>query len=253
MNGQVCIVTGAGSGIGEATALKLAAMGAVTVLVGRTEAKLESVRGRIAADGGAATIIAADVTDHEDIRRVADGTLEQHGRIDVLINNAGFSSRNRTTLTLTPEEADAVFRVNLIGPMFLTQAVLPTMVAAGTGTIVNVSSVAGKRASLLSGPIYGPAKAAILNFTEYLTQELANTGVRACAVSPGEVDTPIMELRPVVPTAEARATMLASEDVADAIVLAVASPQRSQISDIVVMPSQGRDYSGEITPPFAQS
>ena len=253
MNGQVCIVTGAGSGIGEATAVKLAAMGAVTVLVGRTEAKLASVRDRIAADGGAATIIAADVTDHEDIRRVADSTLEQHARIDVLINNAGFSSRNRTTLTLTPEEADAVFRVNLIGPMFLTQAVLPTMVAAGSGTIVNVSSVAGKRASLLSGPIYGPAKAAILNFTEYLIQELANTGVRACAVSPGEVDTPIMELRPVVPTAEARATMLASKDVADAIVLAVASPQRSQISDIVVMPSQGRDYSGEITPAFAES
>ena len=197
MKGQVCIVTGAGSGIGEATAVKLAAMGAAPVLVGRTMAKLEAVRDRIESAGGSASVIAADITNHEDIRRVAEGTLQEHGRIDVLINNAGFSSRNRTTLTLTPEEAEAVFRVNLIGPLFLTQAVLPAMVEAGSGTIVNVSSVAGKQASLLSGPIYGPAKAAILNYTEYLNQELANTGVRACSVSPGEVDTPIMELRPV--------------------------------------------------------
>ena len=250
MNGQVCIVTGAGSGIGEATAVKLAAMGAATVLVGRTQAKLEAARDRIEAEGGAATVVAADVTDLKDIRRIVDSTLEEHGRIDVLINNAGFSSRNRTTLSLTPKEADAVIRVNLIGPLFLTQAVLPTMVESDSGTIVNVASVAGKRASLLSGPIYGPAKAGILNYTEYLVQELANTGVRACAVSPGEVDTPIMTNRPVVPSDEARATMLTSDDVADAIVLAVTAPQTSMVSDIVVMPNRSRDYSGEISDPF---
>ncbi len=253
MKGQVCIVTGAGSGIGEATAGKLAGMGAVTVLVGRTESKLEAVRDRIEAAGGAASVIAADVTNLDDIRRIVDSTLEEHGRIDVLINNAGFSSRNRTTLTLTPEEADAVIRVNLIGPLFLTQAVLPTMVEAGSGSIVNVASVAGKRASLLSGPIYGPAKAGILNYTEYLVQELANTGVRACAVSPGEVDTPIMANRPVVPSDEARATMLTSEDVADAIVLAVSAPHSSMVSDIVVMPNRSRDYSAEITDPFPKT
>lgn len=253
MKGQVCIVTGAGSGIGEATAVKLAAMGAAPVLVGRTMAKLEAVRDRIKSAGGSASVIAADITNHEDIRRVAEGTLQEHGRIDVLVNNAGFSSRNRTTLTLTPEEAEAVFRVNLIGPLFLTQAVLPAMVEAGSGTIVNVSSVAGKQASLLSGPIYGPAKAAILNYTEYLNQELANTGVRACSVSPGEVDTPIMELRPVIPTSEARATMLTSDDVADAIMLAVTAPARSLVSDIVVRPSHRRDYSGEILAAFPDS
>ena len=253
MNGQVCIVTGAGSGIGEATAVRLAGLGAVPVLVGRTRSKLDTVRDRIEAAGSAATVMAADVTNTEDIKRIVDDTLREYNRIDVLINNAGFSSRNRTTLTLTPEEADAVFRVNVIGPLFLTQAVLPTMVKAGSGTIVNVSSVAGKRASLLSGPIYGPAKAAILNYTEYLNQELANTGVRACSVSPGEVDTPIMELRPVVPSADARATMLASDDVADAIVLAVAAPARSLVADIVVMPSHRRDFSGEITPAFSDS
>ena len=137
--------------------------------------------------------------------------------------------------------------------MFLTQAVLPTMVAAGSGNIVNVSSMAGKRGSLLSGPIYGPAKAGILNYTEYLNQELGNTGVRACAVSPGEVDTPIMELRPVVPTAEARATMLDSEDVADAIILAITAPQRSLIADIMISPTHSRDYSGEIRPAFPDS
>ncbi len=250
MKGQVCIVTGAGSGIGEATAIKLAAMGAVTVLVGRTQAKLDAVHDRIEAAGGASHVIAADVTSLDDIQRIVDSTLQEHGRIDVLINNAGFSSRNRTTLTLTPEEADAVIRVNLIGPMFLTQAAMPAMIEAGTGTIVNVASVAGKRASLLSGPIYGPAKAGILSYTEYLVQEFANTGVRACAVSPGEVDTPIMANRPVVPSDEARATMLTSDDVADAIVLAVSAPPSSMVSDIVVMPNRSRDYTAEIGDPF---
>ena len=214
--------------------------------MGRTAAKLDAVRARIEAAGGAASVIAADVTRHDDIRRVADETLREHGRIDALINNAGFSSRNRTTLTLTPEEADAVVRVNLIGPMFLAQAVLPAMLEAGAGTIVNVSSMAGKRASTLSGPIYGAAKAGILNFTEYLNAELVNTGVRACSVSPGEVDTPIMELRPVPPAAEARATMLTADDVADAIMLAVASPRRALFADIAVWPRHQRDFTGEI-------
>ena len=161
MTERVCIVTGAGSGIGEATSLRLAAEGAVPVLVGRTEAKLESIRRRIQTLGGVATVIAADVTKHEEVRRLADRTLRHHGRIDALVNNAGFSSPNRTTLSVTPEEADAVMKVNLIGPMFLTQAVLPAMLEAGDGTIVNVASGAGSIPSLISGPIYSGVSAIV--------------------------------------------------------------------------------------------
>ena len=250
MKERVCIVTGAGSGIGEATSLRLAAEGAVPVLVGRIEAKLESVRRQIQTLGGVATVIAADVTKHEEVRQLADRTLRHHGRIDALVNNAGFSSPNRTTLSLTPEEADAVIKVNLIGPMFLTQAVLPAMLEAGDGTIVNVSAGAGNAPSLISGPIYSAAKAGILNYTKYLNLELRNTGVRACSVIPGEVDTPILDLRPVPPSDEARATMLTADDVADTIMLAVTAPQRSLIEEIVIRPRNRRDYSAEITPAF---
>ena len=250
MKERVCIVTGAGSGIGEATALRLASEGAIPVLVGRTEAKLQAVRRKIQASGGAATVIAADVGLHDDVRRVADGTLRDHGRIDALINNAGFSNPNRTTLSLTPEEADAVIRVNLTGPMFLTQAVLPAMLEAGDGTIVNVSSGAGSTPSLISGPIYSAAKAGIINYTRYLNMELRNTGVRACSVIPGEVDTPILDNRPTPPSNEARATMLMADDVADAIMLAVTAPKRSLIEEIVIRPRHRRDLSAEILPAF---
>ena len=97
---------------------------------------------------------------------------------------------------------------------------------------------------------YSAAKAGIINYTKYLNLELRNTGVRACSVIPGEVDTPILDLRPVPPSDEARGTLLTAEDVADAIMLAVTAPQRSLIEEIIIKPRHRRDYSAEITPAF---
>ncbi len=251
MKSSICIVTGAGSGIGEATSLMFADRGARIVLVGRTRAKLEHVRRAIEARGGAADVRPCDVADVAAARDMVDGVLRDHGRIDVLVNNAGLGTRNRTTLTMTPAEAETVMRVNLMGPFFLVQAVLPGMLARGEGTIVNISSLAATNAGLVAGPIYGASKAGLLNFTRYLNIELANSGVRACCILPGEVDTPILETRPVVPDDGARATMLAPEDVAEAVLLAVASPQRSLVKEISVLPSFRRDLSQELLDPFA--
>ena len=250
MKGSVCIVTGAGSGIGEAAALMLAERGARVVLVGRTASKLERVRRAIEANGGAADARPCDVGDVESARGLAEGVLGDYGAVDVLVNNAGASSRNRTTLTTTPDEAEAMMRVNLLGPFFLAQAVLPGMLARKRGTIVNVSSVAGTNPSRIGGAFYGAVKAGLLNFTRYLNVELENSGVRACCILPGEVDTPAMENRPVVPDAEARATMLAAEDVAEAVLLAVASPHRSLVEEITVRPTYRRDMSREMMDPF---
>ena len=251
MKGSVCIVTGAGSGIGEAAALMLGGRGAQVVLVGRTLSKLERVRRAIEAGGGAADVRPCDVGDMAAIRRLAEGVLSDYGHVDVLVNNAGFSSRNRTTLKTTPEEAEAMMRVNLMGPFFLTQAVLPGMLARKEGTIVNVSSLSATNPSLLGGSFYGAVKAGLLNFTRCLNIELENSGVRACCILPGEVDTPTLENRPVVPDAGARATMLAAEDVAEAILLAVASPHRSLVEEITVRPTYRRDLSHELMDPFA--
>ena len=251
MKGSVCIVTGAGSGIGEAAALMLGSRGAQVVLVGRTLSKLERVRRAIEAGGGAADVRPCDVGDMAAVRGLAEGVLSDYGHVDVLVNNAGFSSRNRTTLKTTPEEAEAMMRVNLMGPFFLTQAVLPGMLARKEGTIVNVSSLSATNPSLLGGSFYGAVKAGLLNFTRCLNIELENSGVRACCILPGEVDTPTLENRPVVPDAGARATMLAAEDVAEAILLAVASPHRSLVEEITVRPTYRRDLSHELMNPFA--
>ena len=251
MKGSVCIVTGAGSGIGEAAALMLGSRGAQVVLVGRTLSKLERVRRAIEAGGGAADVRPCDVGDMAAVRGLAEGVLSDYGHVDVLVNNAGFSSRNRTTLKTTPEEAEAMMRVNLMGPFFLTQAVLPGMLARKEGTIVNVSSLSATNPSLLGGSFYGAVKAGLLNFTRCLNIELENSGVRACCILPGEVDTPTLENRPVVPDAGARATMLAAEDVAEAILLAVASPHRSLVEEITVRPTYRRDLSHELMDPFA--
>ena len=250
MKGSVCIVTGAGTGIGEAASVMLAGRGARVVLVGRTASRLERVRRAIEARGGAADVRPCDVGDMDAVRGLAGGVLSDYGQVDVLVNNAGASSHNRTTLATTPAEAEAMMRVNLMGPFFLTQAVLPGMLARKQGTIVNVSSVAGTNPSRIGGAFYGAVKAGLLNFTRYLNIELENSGVRACCILPGEVDTPAMDNRPVVPDADARATMLAAEDIADAILLAVASPHRALVEEITVRPTYRRDMSRELMDPF---
>ncbi len=250
MNGKVCIITGAGSGIGRSTAIKLARQGAVPVLVGRTASKLEEVQAQVQAEGGKAVAAPCDVTDVQAVRDLVRRVLGDHGHIHALVNNAGYSTHNRTVLTITPEEVDEVVRVNLTGPMFFTQAVLPSMLKAREGTIVNVASGAGLAGSRLSGPAYSAAKAGIINFTRYLNLELRNSGVRACCVIPGEVDTPILEKRPVVPSAEARATMLSPDDVAEAIVLAVTLPHRALLEEVVVRPRHFRDFSAELAKPY---
>lgn len=249
MASKVCIITGAGTGIGRSAAIKLAALGHVPVLVGRTASKLEAVHGEITAAGGHALVAAGDVTQMETIRRTVDMCLKAYGRIDVLVNNAGYATRNRTTLTITPEEFDEVVRVNLWAPMFFTQAVLPIMLRAGSGTIVNVSSRGAYTPGGLGGPIYCAAKAGVVNFTKYLNGELKNTGIRACSIVPGEVDTPILEKRPVPPPKEARATMLSADDVGETIVLAVTLPPRALLEELTIRPTIQRDFSKELPPP----
>jgi short-subunit dehydrogenase len=250
LKGKVCIITGAGSGIGRSASIKLARSGATIFLVGRTTSKLEQVRQEIQSQDGSAVTTPCDVADVHAVRSLVGDVLKSHGRIDVLVNNAGYSTRNRTTLSVTPEEADEIVRVNLTGPIFFTQAVLPTMLKQKSGTIVNVSSGAALTPSRLSGPVYSAAKAGLVNFTRYLNIELQNSGVRACCIIPGEVNTPIMEKRPVPPSQEARATMLSADDVADAIVLAVTAHDRALVEEVVIRPRAQRDVTCELQKPY---
>jgi len=243
---KTTIVTGAGSGIGEKTAEMLAAEGANVVLVGRRLEPLQEVADRITASGGAAIAHSADLTVGDQAAGVAAFTLEAYGQIDVLVNNAGFSSKVRSVRYVRPVEWDAVFKVNMEGVYRLTQACLPGMIDRGDGTIITTSSMSALRPGILGGSPYSAAKAAVRAFSHGLNSELRGEGIRATVIVPGEVDTPILQGRPSVPDADARQTMMQPEDVARCIHLAATLPQRTVIEELVVMPSILRDMAAEI-------
>ena len=237
VQGKVCIITGGGSGIGGAVALALAEQGAKIALVGRTAAKVEAVRDMIHAKGGEAIAFGLDVADHQGVGQMAQQTLETFGSIDVLLNNAGHSSHHRRILTTPPHEIRAVIDSNLVGTIYCTQAVLPSMLAAGDGLIVNVASMAGVHTSYLGGMIYSAVKAGVIHLTRFLNFELNNTGVRASVLIPGEVDTPIMENRPVRPTAEDRTTMIGADECVAALLTIINLPKRSSITEVLMKPT----------------
>ena len=243
---KVCIVTGGGSGIGRGAALLMAQNGAKIALVGRTASKVEAVKDEIEAAGSSALAYAFNVTDYEAAQQMAKDVIEAFGRIDVLVNNAGHSSANRRLLNMTPEETRQVVDSNLIGTIFCTRAVVPFMLEAKSGTIINVSSVAAIQPGPFGGPAYGAAKAAVNNFTQFLNVDLLNTGVRASVIMPGEINTPILDLRPVPPSAEARATMVDVEDTSELINFIASLPQRANIPEVIIRPTMQRDVSKEI-------
>lgn len=243
---KVCVVTGGGSGIGRSAAISMAMAGAQLVLIGRTLSKVDEVRVEIEKLGGVAESILLDVGNSESVQNTMTTVLEKYGRVDVLVNNAGHSSIHRTLSSTTPEELQSVLESNLSGTIYCSQAVVPSMVKRKEGTIINVASIAGLNPSRLAGLSYSAAKAAVINFTGFLNEELRNTGVRVSVVVPGEVDTPIMDKRPVPPSRESRSTMVTAEDVADAIFLIANLPQRASVPELVIRPTYLRDFTAEV-------
>ena len=244
--GKVCLVTGAGSGIGRATALALAADGAVTVLVGRRREPLDDVAATIEAAGGIAQVAPAAIDDPVQVAALVDGVRARVGPVDVLVNVAGSAGRIRNARWLSDAEWDEVLRVNLTAVFTLTRAVLPDMLGRGAGTVITVSSLAAVAPNLLGGAAYGAAKAGVTNFMAYLHATHRNDGIRAITILPGEVDTPILDNRPHPPSAAERAAMLAPQDVAAAVLLAASLPQRAVIPEIRIVPTHQRDTSRDI-------
>ncbi len=243
---KVCIITGGGSGIGRDAALKMTKEGANVVIVGRTESKLESVKSEIETAGGTTVSFALDVSDYDAVQQMVSDVLEKFGKIDILVNNAGHSSHNRRLLNTTPEETRSVVDSNLIGTFFCTQAVVPAMLNAKSGTIINISSLAAVTPGPFSGFAYGAAKAGVINFTEFLNNDLRNTGIRASVIIPGEVATPILDNRPIPPDADARTMMVDVAETSEAILLIATLPPRSNIPELVIRPTMHRDMAGEV-------
>ena len=189
--GRVAIVTGAGRGIGRAIALRYSQEGAAVALAARTRAQIDEAAAEIESAGGRALAIQCDVSSESDVDRLVDATVRQFGKIDILVNNAAV---NLPPTDLTEVDLSVwrnVIDVNLTGAFICTRAVLPHMKRTGSGVVLILSSVGGRRGAAGRGP-YRASKAALINFTETIGAEGANYGVRAVCLCPGGVDTDMM-------------------------------------------------------------
>jgi 3-oxoacyl-[acyl-carrier protein] reductase len=194
LDGKVAIVTGGGSGIGHATALALSACGAaVAINYHKNEIGAESARKQIKADGGRAITVQADVTKADDVDTLVRRTNEELGPVDVLINNAGSLIQRLRILEITEERWDQVIDLNLKSAFLCSKAVAPSMMERKTGTIINLSSIAGRNGGALGSIHYSTAKGGLITFTKGLAKELAPFNIRVNAVSPGVIDTPYHE------------------------------------------------------------
>ena len=185
--GQVAIVTGAGRGIGRATALELGRMGADVVIAELDRGTAERTGGEVRALGRRALVAVTDVTSRKDLAGMAERARAELGRIDILVNNAGIY-RAATPLDVTEEHWDAIMNINAKAVFFATQAVLPTMIAQKRGAIVSLASMAGKIGSPSNLP-YNASKAAVISMTKSLALAHAADGIRVNCVCPGFVET----------------------------------------------------------------
>jgi 3-oxoacyl-[acyl-carrier protein] reductase len=228
LSGKQALVTGAGRGIGREIALVLARAGAKVALASRTEAELLAVAGEIEADGGTAVVHAADIADEKSVQALARALATEWGYLDVLVNNAATFAR-RTLADLSLDDWNRVIATNLTGSFLVTRETLPLMRKAKGGTIVFLSSTAGKR-GYGEGSAYAASKHGLMGLAHSLLYEVREDDIRVVVVSPSAVDT----RRAKGPRGDVagKGARLQSEDVAEAVLFACALPGRALVREV---------------------
>ena len=244
LSGKVAWITGGGSGIGLAGAIEFQKLGATVVLSGRTEATLKDALKQVKAES-----VVCDVAQKADVAKAAAEIQKRHGRIDILVNSAGINLPKRSFRDVSNEGWDQIVAVNLNGMFYCVQAVLPGMRARKDGLIINISSWAGRYASILTGPGYNSTKHAVIALTESINLEECANGIRATSVLPGEAATPILEKRPVPPAPEVRARMLQPEDLGRTLAFIATLPPRACINELIISPTWNRFLLGGLESP----
>ena len=236
LEGKVALITGGGSGIGLGVARRFLQEGANVAITGRDEEKLRRAAAELA--GGKRLVhVAADVAQPDQVQTLVGRVTEKFGRIDILVNNAGLNIKERTLRELTPENWQLLVRANLDGAFYCIHAVLPQMLERRDGIIININSVAGKRANPLGGAAYAASKFGMSALGLCLAAEEKDSGIRVCNIYPGEVETPLLEVRPQPVSAEQREKILQPEDVAAAVLFVATLPPRVSVPELVIKPT----------------
>ena len=240
IQGKVVVITGASSGLGEATAKLLSVQGAIVVLAARRTERIDKLAADIKEKGGKALAITTDVTDVEQVRKLVDKTVNEFGRIDVMINNAGLMQQSPLDSGKI-EEWNNMIDLNIKGVLYGISAVLPIMQKQKSGHIINVSSVAGHKVTP-AGSVYCATKFAVLAISEGLRQEVKPYNLRTTVISPGAVDTEL----PGHITHEASAkgiqgfykqTAVPADSFARAVAFAISQPEDIDINEIFYRPT----------------
>jgi NADP-dependent 3-hydroxy acid dehydrogenase YdfG len=243
LDGRKAIVTGASSGIGEATAAAFARAGAEVSAGARRKDRLDGLVERISESGGTAHAFEVDIADEAAARSFVEGAAEAMGGVDVLVNNAGVMLLGPVFGADTGEWRRMI-EVNLLGLLYCTHAALPLMAEGGRGHVVNLSSVAGRRADL-GGGVYNMTKWGVVGFSDALRQEALHSNIRVTCVEPGFVETELQghNQNPVVVEAieklrEQLGDVLTADDIANAIVYAVSQPDHVALNEILIRPTK---------------
>lgn len=236
LSGKTALITGGGTGIGAAIAQALATAGCRVAVTGRREEKLREV---VAGHTGEPRMLyhAVDVGDRDSVTEMFAWAARELGAIDILVNSAGINVQKRTMTDLNPDDWDRLLQINATGAYNTMRCVLPQMRDRKDGVIINITSVAGKRAAMLGGVAYNASKFAMSALGISVAEEERNNGIRVTNIYPGEVETPILDERPVPVTAEHRARILQPEDVAAAALMVAQLPPRAHIPELVIIPT----------------
>src|SRR3954471_3419134 len=245
LDGKMAAITGASSGIGEATAVALAGAGAAVAVGARREDRLSSLASRIEGDGGRAVALPVDVADENSARSFVTEAQSQLGGLDILVNNAGVMLLGPVEGAPTDQWRTMV-NVNMLGLLYCTHAALPVMREAGGGHIVNISSVAGRSANAGSA-VYNLTKFGVGAFSEALRQEVSQAGIRTTVIEPGFVDTELQGhnehpavIEGIKQMRESLPEVLQADDIALAIAYAVTRPQRVDVNEVLIRPTGQR-------------
>jgi NADP-dependent 3-hydroxy acid dehydrogenase YdfG len=235
--GKVVAITGGGTGIGAGIARGLAEAGCKVTVGGRRLEPLQQLAASIQSSHAVQCHV-LDVANSKSVETFFTSIRASQGDVDILVNSAGVNIQNRTMEAMKIEDWDRVMRINASGAYYCMHQVLPAMRARRDGLVINITSVAGKRAISLGGVVYCASKFAMTALGTAVSNEVRNEGVRITNVYPGEVNTPILDNRPVKVTEEHKASILQPEDIASLIVTICKLPARAHVPEIVIKPTK---------------